>query len=443
MDFETQRHYYGQCEPREFLKADDRRYVAVDEIGDEAHRVRGEDWSGKLARHISLAPKPVCDLLTGLPGSGKSTELRRAAARLEKDSNYLTVVIDAEELIDLSNPIDVPDLIIAILYETERAVLRAEGKDEKTAGNDSFLGRIKNFFSGITIEGKLSGGIEIPGGPKLAAEMKFQPSLREKIRQGAATRIKKFLEEARGDLSIFNARAEALQRKGIVVIFDSLEKLRGLTINYDEVLQSAERVFQGGAPYLQLPIHVLYTVPAELISRRRFDDIEIMPMIKLQTREGEKFQPGFDAARKIVTRRIPPDVLAELLGDDMEKRLDEMITWSGGYPRELVRMLQSVVGGETFPLSEHAFRRVLNEISDQYSDSIQSSAYPWLARVALDKKLDKEDDKHRRTADHMLASNAVLRYLNDSAWYDLHPAVRALPGVQAEISKLEAARRSE
>jgi hypothetical protein len=40
----------------------------------------------------------------------------------------------------------------------------------------------------------------------------------------------------------------------------------------------------------------------------------------------------------------------------------------------------------------------------------------------------------------MLASNAVLRYLNDSAWYDLHPAVRALPGVQAAVANLVAER---
>lgn len=188
---------------------------------------------------------------------------------------------------------------------------------------------------------------------------------------------------------------------------------------------------------------MLYTVPAELISRRRFDDIDIMPMIKLRTRAGVKFQPGFDAARRIATKRIPPPVLQECLGDEMEARLEEMIAWSGGYPRELVRMLQSVIGATRFPLSAHAFRRVLNEIGDQYADSVPSSAYPWLARVAVDKKLDKEDDGHRKTAALMLANNAVLRYLNDSAWYDLHPAVRQLAGVQAEIAKLEASRRNE
>lgn len=447
MDFETQRRYYNLCSPREFLEADDARYVPVDELGDEEHRVRGEDWSGKLAQRIKLAGAPVCDLLTGLPGSGKSTELRRVAQRLDKD-DYLSVVIDAEEILDLSSPIDAPDILIALLYETEKAVLAAEGKDPEKAGSESFLSRIKGFFSGLSLEIKGSGEVDIPAGPKLAIEMKYQPSLREQVRRGAAQRPKKFLEEVHADLKGLNARVEGIERqgekrKGIVVIFDSLEKLRGLTTNYDEVLQSAERVFQGGAPYLQLPVHVLYTVPAELISRRRFETIEIMPMIKLRTRDEQRFAGGFDAARRIVMRRVPSNALQEVLGDRMEERLEQMIAWSGGYPRELVRMLQSMLASERFPLSEHAFRRVINEIRDQYAESITTSSYEWLARVALDKTMPREDDAHHKTADRMLASNAILRYLNDSAWFDLHPAVRQLTGVQQEIEKLERARRGE
>jgi hypothetical protein len=447
MDFETQRRYYNLCSPREFLEAGDARYVPIDELGDESHRVRGEDWSGKLVQRIKLAASPVCDLLTGLPGSGKSTELRRVAQQLAEDG-YLPVVIDAEEILDLASPIDVPDLVIAILYEAERAVLTAEGKDPEKAGSESFLGRIKSFFSGITLEAKIGGEVDIPAGPKLALEMKYQPALRDQVRRGAAQRTKKFLEEVRDELVALDARATASPRqsargKGLVVIFDSLEKLRGLTTNYDEVLQSAERIFQGGAPHLQLPVHALYTVPAELISRRRFETIEIMPMIKLQTRDGHRFAGGFDAARRIALRRIPLPALQEILGERVEERLEQMIAWSGGYPRELVRMLQSTIASARYPLSDHAFNRVINEIRDQYAESITTNSYAWLAQVALDKVMPRENDAHHKIADSMLANNAILRYLNDSAWFDLHPAVRQLPGVKQEIEKLERSRRGE
>lgn len=443
IDFDTQRRYYNRCSPREFLEAGDERYVPVDELSpdDESQRVRGEDWSGKLVRRVLLSDKPVCELLTGLPGSGKSTELRRVAKSLKQDHKYLPIVIDAEEVIDLASEIDIPDIIIALLHHAERGVLEAEGKDPEDAGKDPFWARIKGVLRSISVEVKGTAEVELPF-VKLAAEMKYQPSLRDRVRKAVADHVKVFLEEAGRDLLRLNARVETLSYRGLVILFDSMEKLRGTSTNYRDVLSSAEQIFQGGAPYLRLPVHVFYTVPIELISRRRFETVDIMPMIKLHTRSAEEFAPGFAAARQIVTRRIPLDVLSRALGaGELEARLHQLIAWSGGYPRELVRMLQRIMAAEKFPLSEAAFRRVLNEIGDDYQNSIPTSAFPWLARVALDKQLHLEDDDHRRTADILLSSNAILRYLNDAAWFDLHPAVRQLPGVKQEIDKLERERQ--
>jgi hypothetical protein len=38
----------------------------------------------------------------------------------------------------------------------------------------------------------------------------------------------------------------------------------------------------------------------------------------------------------------------------------------------------------------------------------------------------------------MLSNNAVLRYLNDRDWFDLHPAVREIPGVAEAIRRRKA-----
>jgi hypothetical protein len=43
----------------------------------------------------------------------------------------------------------------------------------------------------------------------------------------------------------------------------------------------------------------------------------------------------------------------------------------------------------------------------------------------------------------MLANNAILRYLNDKDWFDLHPAVRIIPGVEAEVLRLHQARAQD
>jgi hypothetical protein len=82
MDLGTRRTYYNRCHPSDTLDPGDDRYVDIDAI-DPAHPVRGQDWVTRLADRIELSDRPVYELFTGLPGSGKSTELRRLVQRLQ------------------------------------------------------------------------------------------------------------------------------------------------------------------------------------------------------------------------------------------------------------------------------------------------------------------------------------------------------------------------
>jgi hypothetical protein len=441
MDLKRQRHYYNLCKPSEALDPDDPRYVQIDEFGDAEHRVRGENWIAKLARRVELSSEPVCELVTGLPGSGKSTELRRLALRLGKDdgANLLPVVIDAEQTFDLANPIDIPDIILAVLHAVDSELLVAEGKSGNRTMREGYLERFWNWLIETDVELK-QGQLAVADPVKLVVELKTRPSLRARVRAAVASYLSRFLDEAGDEILRMQARAEKLGRAGLVVIFDSLEKLRGISSNWEEVLQSAERVFAGGAPYLRLPVHTFYTIPTALVARRRFEQVHFMPMVKLHLRDGTPFRPGYNAAREIVIRRVPPDVLREVFGEAFETRVRGMIEWSGGYPRELVRLLQSALSAETLPLSPGALVRLLNEVGDQYRRLIPANAFPWLARVAVDQYMTLDDDEHRQTADAMLTNNAILRYLNDKDWFDLHPAVKAIPGVEAEIRRLRKGR---
>jgi hypothetical protein len=99
--------------------------------------------------------------------------------------------------------------------------------------------------------------------------------------------------------------------------------------------------------------------------------------------------------------------------------------------------LQSSVAVAHWPLSDSDFQRTLNEVGDQYRKLVPADAFPWLARVASEQYLTLRDEAHRQSADLMLSNNAVLRYLNDKDWFDLHPAVREIPGVSEEIQKLK------
>jgi hypothetical protein len=126
-------------------------------------------------------------------------------------------------------------------------------------------------------------------------------SLRTRVRQAVAAHLPRFLDEAHDELRQLEQRAMDLGFRRLAVIFDSLEKLRGTSTNWDAVMESAERIFGSGASYLRLPVHVLYTIPTALIVRLRLDSVHFLPMIKLRQRDGARFEPSIDAAHMIGT----------------------------------------------------------------------------------------------------------------------------------------------
>lgn len=443
MDWQTQRLYYNLCNPDQPLPPDNERNVDLDHFGDRDHPVRGVDWSRKLAAGIEFAvadpsvEAPAYVLFSGLPGSGKTTELLRLQKRLSRKdgANLLTVYIDGSEYLDLTDSIDISDLRIAILHAVARRVAEAEGQRGDKALDEGIFDRLGQLLGRLSLGGPK---LNLPAGASLALDLKVQASLRQEVRRRVAEHTTAFLAATALELAELRARAVQLGYAGVVVLFDSLEKLRGTSERFDTVLGSAENLFSQGGPYLQLPVHVLYTVPPALILRLRAN-VQFMPMIKLWDREGAPFAPGMAAARKIIDSRIPDRaVLHEIFGTGndaaLEDRLQRLIAWSAGYPREIVRLLRSAV--QEAPLSEAIFDRLLGQAGDEYRRLLLLSDLDWLAQVALSHQITPRDEEQRRAAARMLSNNVVLRYHNTTEWYDVHPAVREMPALKERVKKL-------
>lgn len=426
MDFKSRQYYFNRCDPYEALSPTDERNFDLDSDED---LVRGVNWVKRLAGHIELSQKPTFQLFTGLPGSGKSTELKRLKTYLEdpERSYCMVVVVDAEEVLDLTNPIDIPDLLAAVVFKVESTLAVLEGNDLEQALESGFMSRLWKWI--CEHDATLSKAEVSLKALKLVFEMKDRPSLRAQIRKVVGARLPEFLRQVRGELKDFDRRAKALGYRGLVIIVDSLEKLRGISSNWVEVLESAERLFANRGPHLTLPVHVIYTIPTALVARR-FDEVEFMPTITLRTQDGKSWSPGLLTARKLVRRRIPDSALEEILGPEYEQRCRELISWSGGFPREIIRMLRALIAVDRFPVTDKDFTRIGNEIYDQFNMIITADAFPWLAKVSVTKKLAISDDEHRPIVDQLLSNNAVLRYLNDEGWFDLHPAIERIPELQ-------------
>jgi len=201
------------------------------------------------------------------------------------------------------------------------------------------------------------------------------------------------------------------------------------------VLASAELVFKVNAAYMRLPVHVLYTVPPALSTR--IADIDFMPMIKVCDINRNRHEPGLAATFELIRRRVPEDILRELFGPDFRDRIENFILWSGGYPRDILRMLQSVILVNDHPLSESDFEHIIADMRNQYRRIITGDALHWLANVATTKDLTTEDDVHVKVVDRMLNQHVVLSYINKDSWYDLHPTVYQIPIIKKAIQHLE------
>jgi hypothetical protein len=423
MDFKRQRELYNQCNPDEPLWPDDPRNVNVDQDGG----VRGVRWSDEIAKRIEFSKVPVCELFTGLRGTGKSTELRRLLARLgdPKRANLLTVLVDADDVLDLTQEIDVSDLLSFVLYGAEAEVLRKEGKDPRDRGDGPFK-RLWTWLTTTDVElAKVSAE---PFGVGFELDFRHNPTLRARVRATVSNHLSSFVKRVREELVALEERAKAAGFAGLFVLFDSLEKLRGSSANWIEVLASAERVFGGGAMHVALPVHVLYTVPPALFRRVSDPPISFMPMIKVRSQDGEVHKPGMDVIIELITRRIPSDALAELFGEGKEReRIRQIGLWAGGYPREIIRVLQAVLVEEQFPVSFDQLEKVLFRSGIQYRGIAHGSgALAWLGSVARNKKL-VTTPADAEAADFLLGTNLIIRYLNDDEWFDVHPAIAGLP----------------
>lgn len=436
MDLKIRQALYRQCRD-EPLAPDDERNVDFDRLT-KSTPVRGVSWVERLAGPIELSPGlPVRRFITGLPGSGKSTELRRLAVRLgqPEGANLLMVSVDAEQALDLAQPVDVPDIIMVLVDAAERRVLELEGRDPSTSMREGYLQRLWHWLRSVDISfDELKLGAQASGGVgELVMKLKTEPSFRARVRQTLATHFSRFLEDARTELRVLEERVRRAGRAGLCLLFDSLEKNRGISTNWDKVLDGAERVFGAGAPYLDLPVHSIYTVPAALVGRR-VGNIEFMPVIKLRDRTGETFIPGYGALRTLIRQRIDDADLGSLLGREAEARIERLIQRSGGYPREIVQALRWILELPEHPATDDDLDRLYLESRERYRAVVMASDVPWLATVARSKTLTIEDDEHRPIVDRALQNNVVLRYCNKDVWYDLHPAVYDIEMLQQSIA---------
>ncbi len=424
------RRFVRHCDPQRPLDADDPLYVPFDE-GVPTRGTTHASCIQALRRFIYLKDES-CQLFTGFPGTGKTTELRRLGAQLSaaRDLPTHALYIDFEEYLDRYTPASITDVLRIVAYSLDRAATVAEGKDPNA--EPGYLRRLFDFLvlSDVSLK-KLDFHVV---GATLMLELKNNPSFRQRVEETLSGRFQQFATEALHTMTeavVRLRKAPDSTAERVVVIADGLEKFTPLREEDRDAMEaSVESLFVQHARLLRLPCHVIYTFPiwlrfrvAELGSLYDSQPL-VLPMVKIAERDGGPYEAGIEKLRELVRKRIDE---RRVFGAD-GTILTDLVLASGGYPRDLLRMVREVlVRGESFPVAGATANRVIDDLAREYAVIVRGTHVPMLKDIATTHALPQADSSEVAAFGRLLEKWLVLAYRDEAEWYDLHPLVRRAP----------------
>lgn len=438
---ETRRRLIKRCDPQAPLPAGDPLYIRFD----DAPSTRGEVSSIDALRETIRLLDDSCQLFTGFPGTGKTTELRRLAGLLH-ESNVdpaFVIFIDFSDFIDVYTPISIMDILRVVAHCADREAAVAERRDP----NES-LGYLQKLFAFLTTHDVAlkETGFEAYGA-KLMLEIKNNPTFRQRIDAAIQGRFQQFVDDARDfiDAALRRIRSAVGSRADrVVVIADGLEQLKPLRDEDRSLMEaSVEAVFLTHHELLKLPCHVIYTFPlwlrfraanlGDLYSREPL----ILPMVRISDRSAMPYMPGIDKLTSLVRRRV--EDLAPVFGEHPDPLLQRLIEASGGYPRDLIRLVRSLLlSTSNYPVQTTDIERVIHELARTYENTLLGSYVDLLALVHVTHELPNEDAQQLALFGFLFERWLILAYRNGDEWYDLHPLVLRAPKIQERLKRIPA-----
>ena len=367
-------------------------------------------------------------LFTGHRGCGKSTELLRVKKHLNAPERYYVVHLDCLEKLDINN-LKYSDVLLALA-----AGLLKQLEDEHGISVEQVhLTRLENWYKDRVIthaslrnmESELKAGVKAEGGlpwlVKLFAELTnkisigstYRDELREVVRNN-------FTEFATSFNQLIRAAEDKVRKKNlgqrILFTVDGTDRLDS---------DDAHKFFVEDVHQLtQIQSLFIYCAPIDLLHATNqltasFGQPFRVPMLKIRDRNDQPLEANYAIVRELVHRRVPPHLF------DTQGTLDYLIRYSGGHPRDLLRLLNVAINNaDTECIDWTAAERAVKEVANDYRRFINSGDYARL--VAIDNAPDAPDDFTDDTSSKMLYNLILLEY-NNYFWKS-HPVITTLPG---------------
>ncbi len=386
--------------------------------------ITGIEWSDLESTH----------LFSGFRGTGKSTELRRLRRRLQASGTTKVVLCDLLDYLNLSSTIDISDFLITVAGAFSDAL----EEDPDLLGSDpSYEGYWTRFVAFLKETDVEIGGIEPDHAAGIKLNLRQDLTFRQRLREQMRGRLGALI----ADTHDFMAECVALLRKRhgpdtqVVLLLDSAEQIRGTSLSSaEEVYASVEALFSNHAAALRFrDIHAVCSVPPWLKIRSpgiggEYSGSQLLPCVTVRDRDGKPVQTGLDSLERVVGRRGDWE---RLLGS--RERLDRLLLASGGYLRDLFRLLQAVLRQARtgdLPVNDEAIDMALHEVTNSYLPITRSDAL-WLAQVMQSHEPElvvhrahDGENANLYNLSRFFDTHMMLCYRDGREWYDVHPLIR-------------------
>lgn len=221
-----------------------------------------KDPIDRLRLKITLAESQSVNLLTGFRGNGKSTQLRRLKTLLEGDGCYV-VLVDMTQYVLMTKPPEISDFILSLMaalaIESEQAGYGSISESYWTR-LVSFLKSTKIVVESLELDGKVE---EI--GVALGLQLKTEPTFKQRLQLALRGHVTGLVRDARAfvvELVTAIRKQTGGPDKKVVLLVDSVEQIRGVGTDAQQVHDSVVSLFSGHAANLQFDfLHLVYTVP--------------------------------------------------------------------------------------------------------------------------------------------------------------------------------------
>ncbi|MBW1615679.1 MAG: hypothetical protein JRJ49_03910 [Deltaproteobacteria bacterium] len=357
--------------------------------------------------------------LGGMRGSGKTSEIAKYVLKLDKPDCFFCVVCNIDKELDINN-VEYMDILI---LQIEKLLEKAKDKGLKLKPNiikdmQSWFGeRIVEIDKRLTKEG----GFEVGSGNLLSLIVGIRGGITgskttaSQIRQVLQNNFMDFASKFNEFIEITNDQIRKLNLgREILFVVDGIEKTMTAETRRKVIMKESHRISG-------IKANTIFTLPIELMTEIQqlimFAEVEIFPFVKIKHQDGKPVDEAINKFKEFIYKRIDTKLF------DNAKTVEKAIEYSGGSPRELLRILKTAYSYAEDIIRLDNINSAIKKLAAYYSNNISSEDLKLLKRLKKNNRNNKHIPYEPRL--NKLMENLIVMEYNDGTYKRVNPIVEA------------------